>query len=207
MGQMAVGPAVLLLFVLGCAKPYVPPTVDEPHGIVKLRRTYHLSAGTTLTERASVNEFEVTNRSRSSALDETRSEAVRVRPGAATWVVGSNFSHPERRSVSEPYTVQTPYTTSESYSCGSGSDYRTCTRSVTRYHSETRYRTVTRTVDVSDGACVAQSQQVVEAGRSYLLQYAYSAPEICSLLCVEQLPRDDGRFDSRPCDVPVDDDP
>lgn len=54
-----------------------------------------------------------------------------------------------QESYQEPYTVSVPYTEyrTESYSCGFGSNYQTCTRSVssTAYRTETQYRTAYRT--------------------------------------------------------------
>lgn len=187
----------------GCVKHYRPPTVDEPHAVVKVRRAYHTNAGTRLSEHAFIGDFQVISEHRPSRLDETRTTAVRVRPGPVSWTVGSGYSHTVRRMVRERYTVRTPYTARESYSCGSSSSgSRTCTRSVTRYRSENRWRTVTRDVQVSDGRCAMQLSHIAEVGRSYLLQYSYSGPDICSLQCIEQLPRADGKFDTRPCKTP-----
>ena len=44
--------------------------------------------------------------------------------------------------------------------------------------------------------------QLAEVGHVYLLQYSYTGPEICSLLCLEQTQRAGGQFDTKPCTVP-----
>jgi hypothetical protein len=74
----------------------------------------------------------------------------------APWVEQVPYSVSRTRQVpyqeayqdQETYTVQVPHTTHrhETYSCGSGTQYRTCSRSVphTEYRSETRHRSVTR---------------------------------------------------------------
>ena len=44
--------ALALLLVGGCVQPYEPPTVDQPHAVIKVRRTYETTAGVHLLSTA-----------------------------------------------------------------------------------------------------------------------------------------------------------
>jgi hypothetical protein len=105
--------------------------------------------------------------------------------------------------VQESYTVQIPYSTSESYGCGTGTSYRTCTRSVTRYRSETRYRTVTRSVRVTDGECTSARTLAPGNQSVYLLEFNFQAPGVCRLSCFEQFSQPDGSFENLACTYPA----
>ena len=72
-------------------------------------------------------------------------------------------------------------------------------RTVTRYRSEQKTRWVNKQVTVTDADCKRTLQQVAEDGHIYLLQYSFTADDVCSLVCVEQIARADGQFDSKPC--------
>jgi hypothetical protein len=184
--------------LVGCVHKYEAPLANQPHAIVKIRRAYASHAGTTLSEAAFIGKYQVLEQERGAELDETQTTAVRVHPGPIAWKVRSTYTHTEMRRVQERYTEQEPYTTTERYSCGTS----TCSRTVTRYRSQSKTRWVNRQVTVTDATCTSQARQLAEVGHVYLLQYSYTGPEICSLLCVEQAPRADGQFDSKPCAVP-----
>lgn len=211
MSARALALAVPLVGALGCVHEYRPPTVEEPHAVVKLRRTYDALAGTRLAERADVDTKDEATSGRvlQTQVDATlgatpRIDGVLVHPGPLRLDVGSSFFHLENRQVQESYQVQVPYPTTESYDCSSGygatRSYRTCTRMVTHYRSETRYRTVTRAVEVSDGECRAGVIFRPLAGRVYLVDYGYRGPGSCAITCVEQhVVAGDGQFESAPC--------
>jgi hypothetical protein len=186
----------------GCVHKYEAPLADQPHAVVKIRRAYASRAGTTLSESAFIGKYQVLAQDRAAELDETQTTAVRVHPGPIEWQVASAYTHQEMQRVQEHYTEQEPYTTTESYSCGTGTNQRTCTRSVTRYHTRSKTRWVSRQVTITDAECSSRARQLAEVNRVYLLQYSYTGPDICSLLCLEQVPRDDGHFDTKPCTVP-----
>jgi hypothetical protein len=187
----------------GCVHKYEAPLANQPHALVKIRRAYASHAGSTLSETAFIGEYQVMEQDRAAELDETQTTAVRVHPGPVAWKVSSAYTHTETQRVQENYTEQEPYTTTESYSCGTGTNYRTCTRTVTRYHSRQKTRWVNKQVTVVDAECSSETRQLAEVGHVYLLQYSYTAHDICSLLCVEQAPRADGQFDTKPCTVPA----
>jgi hypothetical protein len=197
---------LLVTFTLlsGCAARYKPPTLAEPHALVKLRRSYQSVAGSHLAERVTIDDhsaFVATDASR--AALSPRTDVVLVHPKAAELHVESGFFHFERRLVTEPYSVQIPYTTSESYSCGSGSSYRTCSRTVTRYHTETRFRTVLKTIQIGDGSCGVNIWIAPRVGGSYVLEYDYADDRVCHLACFEQLQSSEvGTFENRQCSQP-----
>jgi len=186
----------------GCVHKYEAPLANQPHAVVKIRRAYASHAGSTLSESAFIGKYQVMAQDRPAELDETQTTAVRVHPGPIAWNVSSAYTHTEMQRVQEHYTEQVPYTTTETYSCGTGTSYRTCTRTVTRYNTQSKTRWVTKQVTVTDAACSSQTRQLAEVGHVYLLQYSYTAHDICSLLCVEQAPRADGHFDTKPCTAP-----
>lgn len=202
-GAMLAAPLLAMLGITGCVKHYVAPRPDQPHAIVKVRRAYHSYAGTMLTESANIGEFQVMTYSRASDLDDTQTTAVRVHPGGANWSVSAAYTHTVSQQVRESYQQQVPYQATETYNCGSysssGSSYRSCTRSVTRYRSETKYRTVTKQVTIVDAQCSAFTNQLAEVGHVYLLQFSYTGPDVCSLQCLEQVALPDGRFDTIDC--------
>ncbi len=195
-------------------RPYQAPTAEQPHALVKLRRSYDTVAGTGLAEYADVAGMTdddarsgraYAGRVEASLGTTPRTDAVLVHPEQPLELaIGSGFFHMETRQVQEPYTVQVPYTSMESYDCsfgyGATASYRTCQRQTTAYRSETRYRTVTKAVEVGDGECKSAVRFRPRAGRVYLVDYTYRAPGSCNITCVEQeiLPGD-GNFRALPC--------
>lgn len=184
--------ALLVTAVLGptstaaCVPPYRPPTAAEPHGVVKLRRSYEMNVGKQLAEEIRVNGHEAYSRTRSAQFHAALTDAVLVHPGTASWRFESVFFHTEMRLVREPYQVRTPYTRFQSYSCGSPTFPRTCTRGITDYRYDTHYRSVTRNVNVPDGECTATTAHRVDPDGVYLLQLTYQDDGICALSCYEQ---------------------
>jgi hypothetical protein len=114
------------------------------------------------------------------------------------------FSHLELRTVTETYTEQVPYMTMETYSCGSGTSFRTCTRSATQYRTEYRTRTVTRYEPVSDGSCSEALWIAPEVNHVYLVDFTYRDRNVCSATCVEQVAGGaEGQFTNRACPQPT----
>jgi hypothetical protein len=187
----------------GCVHKYEAPLANQPHAIVKIRRAYATHAGTTLSESAFIGKYRVLAQERPAELDETQTSAVRVHPGPIAWRIESAYTHTEMQLVQEHYSEQVPYTDTETYNCSTGRNWQTCTRTVTRYRSEQRTRWVNRQVTVTDAECTGRTRQIAEVGHVYLLQYSYTAHDICSLVCLEQASRADGQFDSKPCAIPA----
>jgi hypothetical protein len=203
--------ALVALAVTGCVHTFQPPRGDQPHAVVKLRRTYLTGAGTGLHESASVltDEESTTGPLFQSSVDSSlagspRVDGVLMYPVPFQLTVSSEFFHVESRQVQESYQEQVPYQTTESYDCSSGygptRTYQTCTRQVTQYRSETRYRTVTKLVEVSDGECQANTTARPAEGHVYLMDYVYRARGVCNLTCVEQeVAPGEGQFKTHPC--------
>jgi hypothetical protein len=189
----------------GCVPAYVPPSATDPHAILKVRRVYERTAGTKLTERWLLNGHEALSHHIASDIAAAPlADSVLAFPVVTKVEVKSGFSHEELRTVNETYQEQVPYTTYESYSCGTGTSYRTCTRSVTQYRSENRTRWVTRMVPVSDGECSQELFVSPEVNHTYLVDFTYRDNRVCSATCVEQMPgATAGEFDTRACPVPT----
>jgi hypothetical protein len=180
--------------------PYRPPTANEPHAVVKFRRVYQESPGTSLHEVLMIGEESLFRQgSSSSRASAPLNDALLIHPGQAVFAARSSFSHTELKSVQETYYEQQSYQATESYSCGTGSSFRTCTRSVTRYRSVPRQRWVTKHVEVTDSSCSSQRSLVPRVGGVYLLELAYRASGACTLSCYEQIALPDGQFKNQPC--------
>jgi len=185
-----------------CIREYQPPTLAEPHAVIKIRRTYDTIAGARLREMLVVDDHRAFAADVPAALASApRIDSSLVHPAPATFGMASSFYHQEMRTVRESYYEQEPYSSYESYNCGSGTSYRSCSRSVTHYRSVTRYRTVTKLVDVVDAQCQAQRRFAPAVGRVYLLQYSFQEHGACSLSCFEQAPNSDGTFQNLICPV------
>lgn len=204
---------LLLLMAVGCMPPYEPPTADQPHAVIKLRRTYEVTAGTHLTESAEVDEHYVLKDTSSARIAHAPlADSFLAHPVPGTFGVHSNFHHQETRLVRESYQESRTQYRSESYDCSTGfgtnKSYRTCQRSVPHTTYETKYRDVMKSVEVSDGACGRYIRFFPKANHVYLLQYTYQAPRACELSCFEQVRGADGGFQNKPCPAapPVADD-
>jgi len=193
------------LCVLGaCVPEYHPPTLAEPHAVVKIRRTYDTSAGTTLHEQLLVDGHRAySNEAPADLARAPRIDASLVYPTPATFSMNSSFFHQEMRQVNETYYEQESYTEMESYDCSSGfgtsAVHRSCSRMATHYRPVSRTRWVTRMVDVVDAQCAAVSRFAPAPDRVYLLQYSFQEHAACSLSCFEQVPNSDGTFQNLPC--------
>lgn len=193
-----------LLGAVACVPPYKPPTADQPHAVVKLRRSYDTTAGATLTEAVEIDEHSALRDSVATRIVQgARTDAILVHPVPSTFVVGSLFFHMETRLVHESYQVSHTEYRYESYDCSSGfgsnRSYRSCSRSVPHTVYETKYRDVWRQVQVTDAACDAGYRFSPRDQRVYLLQYTYHARSVCSLSCFEQVPEEGGTFKNLPC--------
>lgn len=200
----SLGILALMLLSASCVRPYKPPTADQPHAIVKLRRSYDTTAGVTLREYVQIDENPLLQRSAAAALARApRADATLVHPVPGTFLFDSEFFHTESRMVHESY--QEPHTVYEyeSYDCSSGfgtnKTYRTCSRTVPRTRYETKYRYVHRQVQVTDGECASAIRFFPQDGHVYLLQYTYHAHSVCSLSCFEQVQQGADSFKNLPC--------
>jgi hypothetical protein len=194
---------VLCVPLAACYRPYEFPKPGQPSATVKLRRVYHGSWGTQLSETAYVQGQVAQARTGNANLTAPDTTAFPIHPTAAWWQVDTNFHHSETRMVNEAYQVSTPHsvTRSESYSCGSGTSYRTCYRTVsaTEYRHETKYRMVTRTVTVTDAACVSSFVLTPTVNSEYLLQHNFVGHNTCSISCFRQAAGVSERLQNVPC--------
>jgi len=197
--------ALLSTAAVGCATPYMPPTMNQPHAILKLRRTYQTSGGTHMREGLTIEEHPAfAAAAERDAAGAPRTDAILVHPTPAEVRVAAAFFHTEIRTVQESYSVQVPYTSTESYSCGSGTSYQTCSRTVTHYRSETRYRMVTKPVEVSDGSCATALWVSPIINGSYIIEYEYAQDQLCRLACFDQVAgAEPGTFENRACVPPT----
>lgn len=191
----------------GCVPAYKPPTAEQPHAVLKLRRSYEAVAGAALSEAVDIDEHAALRAIvASSVASAPRTDALLAHPRPQTFEVRSEFSHTESRHVHESYQEPHTYYDTESYDCSSGfgsnKSYRTCSRSVSRTRYETRWRWVTRSVQVTDGACGQALRFAPQRDHVYLLQYTYSADGVCALACFEQVGAADGSFQNRACPAP-----
>jgi hypothetical protein len=201
MNALLRGSTVALLSLLGaCVPEYHPPTLAEPHALVKVRRTYDTTSGVTLLEQLLVDGHDALHTSTPIGLArEARVDSSLVFPAPATFVMSSAFTHEEMRMVTETYYEQESHMESESYSCGTGTSYQSCTRMVTRYRSVPRTRTVMKSVTVTDSECRAANRFAPAVDRVYLLQFNFQENGACALSCFEQVPNSDGTFTNSQC--------
>ncbi|MEZ4221820.1 MAG: hypothetical protein R3B13_12885 [Polyangiaceae bacterium] len=198
----ALATTLMMTTWLGCVRQYRPPSANEPHAVLKLRRSYAQQLGTDLSERALLNGEQVLSHQVASSLAAAPlTDALLVHPTPARLDLATTFGHYTTQLVQEQYTEQVPYQDMETYNCGVGTSYQTCTRSVTRYRTEYKTRMVNKTVFVSDGNCSAAVQLAPQVGKSYLIQYDFQANGVCKVACFEQNARADGEFDNRPCPI------
>ena len=194
----------VLSLLAACIPEYHPPTLAEPHAILKIRRTYDTNPGSTLRELLLVDDHSVVRSQVPAALaTEARIDSSLVFPVPATFVMSNTFFHQELRTVEETYYDQETYSDTESYDCSSGfgtsAVHRTCYRPVTHYHSVRRTRWVNKLVDVIDAQCEASRRFAPAVNHVYLLQYSFQEHAACSLSCFEQAPNSDGTFTSSKC--------
>ncbi len=180
-----------------CVHTYDAPRPDEPHAIVKFRRSYETMLGTTLREVVTIDDHPSYSATVSTTeLRGPRHDAQLVRPQPATFSTRSAFFHLETRMVWETVWVPDPYQTIESYACGGR---RMCLGSVTRVRLVPRPRWVPKVVEVLDATCANALRFAPVLHGSYLLQYTFQEHGMCSLACYSQSPKPDGGFDLRPC--------
>lgn len=176
--------------------PYQPPTADQPHATLKVRRVYESRAGTTVDEHSLVNgHMALAQVSPMEQVDAPRTDAFLVHPGAITLAIGARFFHSEMQWVNENYTEQKSYTDTEYYPCG----HSTCSRLVTRYRTEYKTRRVMQPVDVTDSTCGRAVDFTPVVGHVYLISFTYQANDVCAVTCLEQTAVPDGTFTSQQC--------
>lgn len=204
--QSSVGVVLALALVsqaAACVPGYRPPTLDQPHATLKLRRTYDQASGTTLHERSFVNGQVLDVAEVPAQLAQApRIDAALIHPAPSTFAVSSLFFHIEPQQVLESYLDNESYYES-SYDCGAGygvalSDAG-CSPPVTRYRNSSPTRWVTKIVQVADGYCQASTRFWPKPEHVYLLQYNYQEHAACSLSCFEQVKSPDGSFRNLPC--------
>ena len=202
-----VGCAVVVLLTIivnACTQAYRPPTVDEPHALVKLRRTYEKAVGSRLTETAAIEGQLVLHTSAESRTASTpRTDALLVHPLPAPFVFAAKFTHWELRSELETRYEQETYWVEESYECGSYDHPRSCTRSAMRFRSVPKQQQVTNSVEVADGECSRALQLAPSRDHVYLLQFTYQDSGACALSCYEQVATGDTGVEQRPCPTTV----
>jgi hypothetical protein len=177
---------ILAASCTACVPAYRPPTANEPHAVVKLRRSYEQYVGTELHERIQLNGFLVFQSTRPSNVRSALTDAVLTHPGVATWRFESTFYHQETRLVNEPYQYSVPYTSMRTFPCGTPRAPTVCTQPITDYRYFTQYRYVPRLVNVPDGRCRATLSHVMDEGHVYLVLLTYQDDETCQLRCYEQ---------------------
>ena len=198
--------AACALTMAACVPPYKPPTADQPHAILKLRRSYDTTAGVRLRESVEIDEHSALRQDDSARMAQTpRTDSILAHPLPADFKVNSGFYHTETQMVRESYQESTTTYDMESYDCSSGfgnnKSYRTCTRSVPHTHYETKYRNVWKQVEVSDGQCSSELRFAPRDQHVYLLQYTYHNHSVCSLSCFVQLQGAGGTFQNLACPV------
>jgi hypothetical protein len=175
---------VLALGMVGCIPQYQPPTLNEPHAVVKVRLAYHGWPGPQVDQVTLVDGHAIQDLpSPPQGGEGVITRAVRVRPGATDWSIKTAFFHTNMVTRTESYT------TTQSYPCGRSM----CSRSTP--HT----RTVTQTVRVNDAVCETGMRQSTSVGATYILQYDFFAHERCQLHCFEQVPQADGSLGNLPC--------
>lgn len=194
----------LAYLIGGCVRAYHPPTLAEPHAVLKVRRTYDTLAGTHLRESLLVDDHSALRADvETSFASAPRIDSTLVHPTPATFAMTGSFFHKEWRMVREQHQVRESYMANESYDCSSGYGtnvvHRSCSRNVTRYRYVTEYHWVHKWVEVFDAQCRATSRFSPAAGRVYLLQYSFQEQSACSLSCFEQVPNGDDTFRNLPC--------
>ena len=191
---------LLALALASCIPPYVPPTADQPHATLKVRRVYERPSGERLDEVCLVNGHHALKQRSAIAMTQApRTDAFLAYPKPSEVEVRARFFHNEMRSVTETYSVQEPYIATESYPCGTGTSYRSCTRTVTRYRSVMKTRTVMKNVEVTDGACKRSVYLAPAVDHAYLIDFTYHDNGACAAICLEQTPGLDGSFTNQAC--------
>ena len=177
----ALGVICAALFLVGCWSRYVAPTSDAPHAIIKYRRIYGETPGTTLSEFILINGDAAFSQSGEAARGKVpRTDAILVHPVPATFTFTGGFTHSESK------------TRVESYHCGSDGRYGTC------------YRTITDTVTMKDGFCRKQIGLHPQADQVILVELDYQAGDRCTFRCMVQHSLGGGKFRNEPCsDFPV----
>lgn len=170
--------SALCVFAVGCMAPYQPPTAAEPHAIVKVRRSYALPLGATLTERVIIDDTLAFRLIRMAGLArEPRTDGLLVHPRISKVRVEATFSHQEMRMVPQ------------TFSCGSYQSPRTCSRMMSQ------------TVTVIDSHCRQEMGVRLEQGRTYLFELGSLDPNQCVLRCYLQNPGEGGTFRNERCQI------
>ena len=164
------------LSLMACVRRYEAARPDQPHAVLKFRRTYQQTPGESLTETIIIDKRVALRLAGPSSLGvTTRTDAVLVHPVAAKYHISAIFTH--------------TYTTSQtqSYSCGSAKYPTTCTRTATVTHTAV------------DGACVAQFRIYPEPLRNYLIQLDYQDRKYCTVKCYIETPKSDSELINSHC--------
>jgi hypothetical protein len=189
---------VLIGLTSACVPQYRPPTIEQPHAILKLRRIYAQSAGDLLSEHLLVEGSDAYRATVPAGRAKApRTDSILVHPRAAHFLVTSQFFHEETRAEDESKWVDVPYDDVEMYDCGTEDNHQTCTRMVTKSRSELQHETVYRTVTVTDASCSREVVLGPAAGDVYLLQFDFLQSGVCRLSCFQQISERNGSFTMR----------
>ncbi len=193
----------LILTTAACVPAYRAPRLDEPHAVLKVRRSYLSKAGTSLHEDLRIDDHRAFEAGvRAGDVDAPRIDALLVHPRPGTFSFSSQFSHVENQFVTESYSVQVPYTVNSYGTCGYGRSSYSCSQTTTHYRTEYRTRQVWKDVVIDDGTCHLRLRFAPSPNGIYLLEYQYLEPRECRLTCFEQRANPDGTFENTPCLVP-----
>ena len=81
-------------------RAYRPPTPDEPHAILKVRRTYEQTAGADLSEELTLDGYPAFSTTVGAGAAATaRSDAILVHPAPVDLGFRASFSHQESRQT------------------------------------------------------------------------------------------------------------
>src|SRR6476469_3867267 len=87
---------------VACVPAYRPPSMNEPHAIVKFRRSYEQVAGTGLRETIEISEHRAYSDSSAAQMAAApRTDALLVHPVASELRVATGFFHTEQRTERE----------------------------------------------------------------------------------------------------------
>jgi len=163
----------LAMGAASCVPRYEPPTADQPHALLKLRRHYVPGRGEFLSEQFRLEGKRIFDARKSAQLATgPQMDTVLVHPARTKLEGKFSFTHDEWRMVNE------------SYPCGYG---RMC------------WRPMNRRVTVTDSTCKAALGVQLQVGHIYLAELDSLDRNQCTLSCYEQIPREGDTFKNIPC--------
>jgi hypothetical protein len=166
--------ALIACGLSSCIPEYRPPSLSEPHAVVKVRLAYHAWSGPELEQVVLIGAYGVKEIPTPVQGGEgVVARPVLVRPGAVPWTVRTAFFH-----------ISTT-TRTEVYQTG---------------ESVPQTRTVTETFRENDAVCERAIRHLAVQNGIYILQYDFFADQRCSLHCFRQVQQPDGTLGNVPCE-------